>query len=84
MSATFIVGMLCVYLQCFALMFWLIGKRLQGNSEAAVKVITSQHQAGARVIPLVPDYEGGPVSLQVVRVVLSYTDYVNRTVWRKD
>lgn len=51
---------------------------------AAVKVITSQHQAGARVIPLVPDYEGGPVSLQVVRVVLSYTDYVNRTVWRKD
>ncbi|PIA68278.1 non-hydrolyzing UDP-N-acetylglucosamine 2-epimerase [Pseudomonas sediminis] len=51
---------------------------------AAVKVITSQHHAAKRVIPLVPDYEGGPVSLQVVRVVLSYTDYVNRTVWRKD
>lgn len=50
---------------------------------AAVKVITSQHQVGARAIPLVPDYEGGPVSLQVVRVVLSYTDYVNRTVWRQ-
>ncbi len=50
---------------------------------AAVKVITSQHKAGERSIPLVPDYEGGPVSLQVVRVVLSYTDYVNRTVWRK-
>ncbi|MFH6597898.1 non-hydrolyzing UDP-N-acetylglucosamine 2-epimerase [Ectopseudomonas khazarica] len=51
---------------------------------AAVRVITSQHQAVERMIPLVPDYEGGPVSLQVVRVVLSYTDYVNRTVWRKD
>lgn len=51
---------------------------------AAVKVITSQHVAGKRTMPLVPDYEGGPVSLQVVRVVLSYTDYVNRTVWRKD
>lgn len=51
---------------------------------AAVKVITSQHQTGARSIPLVPDYEGGPVSLQVVRVVLSYTDYINRTVWRKE
>jgi UDP-N-acetylglucosamine 2-epimerase (non-hydrolysing) len=51
---------------------------------AAVKVITRQHQKDKRVIPLVPDYEGGPVSLQVVRVVLSYTDYVNRTVWRKD
>ena len=32
MSATFIVGMLCMYLLCFAIMFWLIGKRLQGNS----------------------------------------------------
>lgn len=51
---------------------------------AAVKVITSQHQTGERMIPLVPDYEGGPVSLQVVRVVLSYTDYINRTVWSKD
>src|SRR5690606_29894833 len=49
----------------------------------AVKVITSQHREDQRVIPLVPDYEGGPVSLQVVRVVLSYTDYINRTVWRK-
>jgi UDP-N-acetylglucosamine 2-epimerase (non-hydrolysing) len=50
---------------------------------AAVKVITSQHNAGTRTTPLVPDYEGGPVSLQVVRVVLSYTDYINRTVWHK-
>ncbi|MFJ3449200.1 non-hydrolyzing UDP-N-acetylglucosamine 2-epimerase [Pseudomonas sichuanensis] len=50
---------------------------------AAVKVITSQHQSGQRQIPVVPDYEGGPVSQQVVRVVLSYTDYINRTVWRK-
>ncbi len=50
---------------------------------AAVKVITSQHSCEKRVIPLVPDYKGGPVSLQVVRVVLSYTDYINRTVWRK-
>lgn len=50
---------------------------------AAVRVITRQHQFGKRTIPLVPDYAGGAVSLQVVRVVLSYTEYVNRTVWRK-
>lgn len=50
---------------------------------AAVKVVTSQHKAGQRLIPIVPDYQGGPVSQQVVRVVLSYTDYINRTVWRK-
>ncbi|MCZ4306885.1 UDP-N-acetylglucosamine 2-epimerase (non-hydrolyzing) [Zoogloeaceae bacterium G21618-S1] len=49
----------------------------------AVKVITSQHDRARRVIPVVPDYQAGPVSKQVVRVVLSYTDYVNRTVWRK-
>lgn len=50
---------------------------------AAVKVITSQHRAGERVIPLVPDYEGGPVSMQIVRVVLSYIDYINRVIWYK-
>ena len=31
MIATVIVGMLCVHLLCFAVMFWLIGTRLQGN-----------------------------------------------------
>lgn len=50
---------------------------------AAVKVITSQHRASERVIPLVPDYEGGPVSMQIVRVVLSYIDYINRVIWYK-
>lgn len=51
---------------------------------AAVKVITDQHDRDKRKIPLVPDYAGGPVSKQVVRVVLSYTDYINRTVWYKE
>lgn len=49
----------------------------------AVRVITSQHDGAQRAIPLVPDYQGGPVSMQVVRIVLSYTGYINRTVWRK-
>ena len=31
----------------------------------------------------VPDYEGGEVSTKVVRIVLSYIDFVNRTVWHK-
>ncbi|MDD1149212.1 UDP-N-acetylglucosamine 2-epimerase (non-hydrolyzing) [Pseudomonas sp. TNT2022 ID357] len=50
----------------------------------AVRVVTSQHSCDQRKVPLVQDYQGGPVSVQVVRVVLSYTDYINRTVWRKD
>lgn len=50
----------------------------------AVRVVLSQHRRDPRVIRLVEDYESGPVSMQVVRIVLSYTDYVSRTVWRKD
>ena len=49
----------------------------------SVRVITCQHQRSERVIPVVKDYEGGPVSKKIVRVVLSYTDYINRTVWSK-
>lgn len=55
----------------------------KGSVLEAVKVIISQHSSDKRVIPAVPDYAGGPVSKQIVRVVLSYTDYINRTVWRK-
>lgn len=49
----------------------------------AVKVVTCQHDRTRQVIPVVADYKGGPVSIQVVRVVLSYVDYINHTVWRK-
>lgn len=49
----------------------------------AVKVVTTQHDRAERVFPLIPDYDAGPVSKQVVRIVLSYIDYVNRTVWHK-
>lgn len=49
----------------------------------AVRVIIAQHDRNKRVMQPVVDYEAGPVSKQVLRVVLSYTDYVNRTVWSK-
>jgi UDP-N-acetylglucosamine 2-epimerase (non-hydrolysing) len=49
----------------------------------AVKVVTSQHDREKRIFPLIKDYDAGPVSKQIVRIVLSYTDYVNRTVWHK-
>jgi len=49
----------------------------------AVKVITDQYQDGFRVLPPVEDYEAGAVSKKILRVVLSYTDYINRTVWSK-
>lgn len=49
----------------------------------AVKVVMAQHDNNKRVIPIVPDYRGGCVSKQVVRIVMSYVDYINRTVWGK-
>ncbi|MEI2635682.1 MAG: UDP-N-acetylglucosamine 2-epimerase (non-hydrolyzing) [Methylotenera sp.] len=49
----------------------------------AVRVITAQHCKTKRVMLPVQDYEAGPVSKQILRVVMSYVDYVNRTVWFK-
>ncbi len=47
----------------------------------AVRVVTQQHNKIERQFRMVPDYEGASVSKKVLRVVLSYTDFVNRTVW---
>jgi UDP-N-acetylglucosamine 2-epimerase (non-hydrolysing) len=49
----------------------------------AVQIVTAQHDRESRVFKTVGDYEAGPVSKQILRVVLSYVDYVNRTVWHK-
>jgi len=49
----------------------------------SVRVVTSQHGASASARRLVPDYNGGFVSQKTLRVVLSYIDFVNRTVWSK-
>ncbi|MDH4656635.1 MULTISPECIES: non-hydrolyzing UDP-N-acetylglucosamine 2-epimerase [unclassified Pseudomonas] len=49
----------------------------------AVRVVTRQQAQGQWKVPVVRDYQGGAVSKQVLRIVLSYTDYINRTVWAK-
>tara|TARA_R110000851_G_scaffold166843_2_gene312414 strand:- start:2479 stop:3603 length:1125 start_codon:yes stop_codon:yes gene_type:complete len=49
----------------------------------AVKVVTSQFSSEPEAIKIVADYCGGSVSRKVVRVVLSYIDYINRVVWSK-
>jgi UDP-N-acetylglucosamine 2-epimerase (non-hydrolysing) len=49
----------------------------------AVEVIIAQYDKNKRVMSPVIDYEGGPVSKQILRIVLSYIDYINRTVWSK-
>jgi len=49
----------------------------------AIDVVTSQHAAGGQRFALAPDYDVDNVSQKVLRIILSYIDYVNRTVWQK-
>lgn len=49
----------------------------------AVQIVTSQFTEYARPVLSVSDYENPNVSRQIVRVVLSYVDYINRTIWFK-
>ncbi|MBJ6609706.1 MAG: UDP-N-acetylglucosamine 2-epimerase (non-hydrolyzing) [Candidatus Thiothrix moscowensis] len=49
----------------------------------AVRVIITQDDKTKREIRPVQDYEVEVVSKKLLRVVLSYVDYVNRTVWSK-
>ena len=51
---------------------------------AAIKVVVEQHKKNTRIMSAVKDYESSAsVSKQVLRVVMSYIDYINRTVWSK-
>jgi len=49
----------------------------------AVKVVLEQFNSTDRHVMPVEDYETPIVSIKILRIVLSYTDYVNRTVWHK-
>jgi UDP-N-acetylglucosamine 2-epimerase (non-hydrolysing) len=50
----------------------------------SIEVITKQHNSTTRTTRVVGDYDVENVSKKVVKIILSYTDFVNRTVWKKD
>ena len=49
----------------------------------ALGVLETQSRGALRTLALVKDYEATNVSDKVLRIILSYTDFVNRKVWRK-
>jgi UDP-N-acetylglucosamine 2-epimerase (non-hydrolysing) len=49
----------------------------------AINVVTAQHDFEKRPMKVVADYNVDNVSKKVLRIILSYTDYINRTVWHK-
>lgn len=72
-------------------------ERPEGMEEAAVmmvgltaerilqglEILDHQPRGEDRLLRLVSDYSMPNVSEKIVRIVLSYTDYVNRVVWKK-
>lgn len=53
------------------------------NIIRGIEEVTSQQTKGQRNFNLVSDYSKSNVSSKVVRIVLSYTSYINRVVWQK-
>lgn len=49
----------------------------------AIELVTGQYAEDRGCIRGIPDYTPENVSKKVVRIIMSYTDYVNRTVWHK-
>jgi UDP-N-acetylglucosamine 2-epimerase (non-hydrolysing) len=49
----------------------------------AVRVATERFARAGRTWRVAPDYDVDDVASKVVNAILGYTDYVNRTVWRK-
>ena len=53
------------------------------NIVRGVKEVISQKIGSQRNFNLVSDYSSPNVSSKIVRIILSYTSYVNRVVWQK-
>jgi len=49
----------------------------------ALSILDSQQRGDNRTLSIVNDYNVSNVSEKVLRIILSYTDYVDRKVWKK-
>lgn len=46
-------------------------------------ILKNQKRRGVRTLELVRDYAAPAVSEKVLRIIISYVDYIHRTVWRQ-
>lgn len=53
------------------------------NILGGIRILEGQERGHDRTLRLVPDYDVPNVSKKVLRIIMSYTGYVNRTVWHK-
>jgi UDP-N-acetylglucosamine 2-epimerase (non-hydrolysing) len=51
--------------------------------EACLPILESQPRGDERLLRLVNDYAPANVSDKVLRILMSYTDFVNRRTWRR-
>ncbi len=49
----------------------------------AISIVSQQKRNKDRTLKIVNDYNVPNVSEKILRIIISYTDYVNRNVWRK-
>ena len=49
----------------------------------AIDVIMQTRQSKDRLLDLVDDYKSKNISEKVLRIILSYTDYIQRKIWKK-
>ena len=49
----------------------------------AMEILSSQRKNTDRILNLVNDYNVINVSEKIIRIIISYTDYVNRKTWKK-
>ena len=53
------------------------------NIKNSISILSEQKRGDQRDIKIVRDYDDINISKKVVRIVLSYTDFVNRRIWKK-
>ena len=49
----------------------------------AIEVTVSQYKENKKPFKIIDDFDVDNVSKKVIKIILSYTDYINREVWKK-